>query len=213
MRREYGEGMMKKNVLENHERYRERIKLFKGFGYDIDKERDFIIENAQPIEGKILEIGTGKGHFAVALAQKGYHFTTVDISEEEQEFAKLNIQHLGLLDRVNFVIADAQHLHFSDSSYDISFGINLIHHLSQPLKVVDEFFRVTVPDGKIVISDFSKEGFEIIKELHKSEGRHHDSGHCTLNEISEYVLSKGYQIDRFSSKCQELIIIRKKVIR
>ncbi|MBU1997305.1 MAG: class I SAM-dependent methyltransferase [Candidatus Omnitrophica bacterium] len=201
---------MEKIVLENHERYRDRIKLFKSFGYDIDKERDFIIENAQPIEGKILELGTGKGHFAVALAQKGYQFTTVDISEEEQKFAKMNIQYLGLQDQVNFVIADAQHLHFPDASYDISFGINLIHHLSQPLKVVDEFLRVTAPKGKIVISDFSKEGFTIIKELHKSEGNHHDSGHCTLNEIAEYVLSKGFQIDKFNSKCQELIIIRKR---
>ncbi len=200
---------MEKIVLENHERYRERIKLFKSFGYDIDKERDFIIENVQLIEGKILEIGTGKGHFAVALAQKGYQFTTVDVSEEEQKFAKMNIQYLGLLDKVNFVIADAERLHFSDNSYDVSFGINLIHHLNQPLKVIDEFLRVTVPDGKIVISDFSKEGFEIIKELHKSEGRHHDSGHCTLNEMAEYALSKGFQIDKFNSKCQELIIIRK----
>lgn len=200
---------MDKNISENHERYRERIKLFKSFGYDIDKERDFVIENAQPIKGKILELGTGKGHFAVALAQKGYQFTTVDISEEEQGFAKMNIQYLGLMDKINFVIADAEHLNFPDNSYDVSFGINIVHHLSQPLKVVNELLRVTVPDGKIVVSDFSKEGFAIIKELHKSEGKQHDSGHCTLNEIAEYVLGKGFQINKFNSKCQEMIIIRK----
>ena len=84
--------MMDKNVLENYERYCNRIKLFKSFGYDIDKERDFVIEKAQPIERRILELGTGKGNFAVALAQKGYQITTVDISEEEQKFAKMNIQ-------------------------------------------------------------------------------------------------------------------------
>ena len=151
-----------------------------------------------------------RGQVAVALAQKGYQFTTVDISEEEQSFARMNIQYLGLQSQVDFVVADAEHLHFPDDSYDISFGINLIHHLSQPLRVVDEFLRVTASNGKIVISDFSKEGFTIIKELHKSEGNHHDSGHCTLNEISEYILSKGFQFDKFNSKCQELIIIRKR---
>ena len=121
----------------------------------------------------------------------------------------MNIQYLGLQSQVDFVVADAEHLHFPDDSYDISFGINLIHHLNRPLKVVDEFLRVTSPQGKIVISDFSKEGFAIIKELHKSEGRHHGSGQCTLNELSEYILSKGFQLKKFSSQCQELIIIRK----
>ncbi|HAB53873.1 MAG: hypothetical protein A2Y03_10665 [Omnitrophica WOR_2 bacterium GWF2_38_59] len=202
--------MMDKNVLENYERYCNRIKLFKSFGYDIDKERDFVIEKAQPIEGRILELGTGKGNFAVALAQKGYQITTVDISEEEQKFAKMNIQYFGLLEKVNFVIADAEHLHFPDDSYDISFGINLMHHLSQPLKVLDEFLRVTSTRGKIIISDFSKEGFSIIKKIHESEGGDHNSGNCTLNEIAEYILSKGFQIDKFNSKCQELIIIRRR---
>ncbi|MDP8212491.1 MAG: class I SAM-dependent methyltransferase [Candidatus Zapsychrus exili] len=200
---------MDKNILENHQQYCARIKLFKSFGYDIDEERYFIIKNVQPIEGRILELGTGKGHFAVALVKSGYQFTTVDISEEEQKFAKMNIQYLGLLDKVNFVVADAQHLHFADASFDVSFGINLIHHLSQPLKVIDEFLRVIALNGKIVISDFNKEGFKIIKELHKSEGRDHSSGHCTLNEVVEYITVKGYQVEKFSSKCQELIIIRK----
>ncbi len=198
---------MEKNVLENHERYRDRIKLFKSFGYNIDEERDFVVKNSQQIEGKILEVGTGKGHFAIALAQKGYQFTTVDVSAEEQKFAKMNIQYLGLLDKVNFVIANAERLRFPDNSYDVSFGINLIHHLSQPLNVIDEFIRVTEPNGKIILSDFTKEGFKIIKELHKSEGKIHDSGNCTLNEIAEYLLSKKLQIKKVRSNCQELMII------
>ena len=201
---------MDEHIIENHKRYCDRVNLFQRFGYDIAKERDFIIEKSQPIEGKILEIGTGKGYFAVALAQKGYYFTTVDISNEEQKFAKINIQFLRLQNRVNFVIADAQHLHFPDASYDISFGINLMHHLSEPLRVIDEFVRVTAPGGKIVISDFSKEGFSIVGKIHKSEGRHHNSGPCTFNEIATYAAGKRLQIERFNSKCQELLIMYKR---
>ncbi len=200
---------MDKNIIENHERYCSRIKLFKNFGYDIEAERDFIINSIEPFEGEILELGTGKGHFTAALVQKGYQITTVDISEEEQEFAKLNIQYLGLLDSVSFVTADAEHLPFSDASYDMSFGVNLMHHLNQPLKVVDEFLRVTASEGIIVISDFNKEGFEIIEEIHKSEGANHNSGKCTLNEVAQYLQSKGYQVKRSSSKCQDLMIIHK----
>jgi len=200
---------MDQNILENHKRYSDRIKLFKSFGYDIEKERDFIIENSQPIEGKILEIGTGKGHFTIALAQKGYQFTTVDISEEEQSFAKMNIQHINLLDKVNFIVDDAQNLKFKDSSFDICFGINLVHHLSQPLKVIDEIIRVTAPGGKIVIGDFNREGFSIVEKMHESEGRKHDSGLCTLNEVISYASGKVEQIETFNSRCQDLIIIKK----
>lgn len=203
---------MEKNILENHERYCDRIKLFKSFGYDIEKERDFIIESAQPIEGKILELGTGKGYFAMALAQKGYQFTTVDISEEEQQSAKMNLQYLGLFNKVNFVIADASQLHFPNASYDISFGINIVHHLEQPLKVIDEFIRVVRPGGKIVISDFSKAGFDVVQKIHESLGGHHSSGLCTLNEIVEYVQVKGLQVERFASQYQDLVIMKKRSI-
>ncbi|MBN1392902.1 MAG: hypothetical protein JW947_08885, partial [Sedimentisphaerales bacterium] len=58
-------------MLENHQKYSERKKLYMNFGYDIDKERSFVLEQAKPIFGKILEAGTGKGHFAIALAKQG----------------------------------------------------------------------------------------------------------------------------------------------
>jgi 2-polyprenyl-3-methyl-5-hydroxy-6-metoxy-1,4-benzoquinol methylase len=73
-----------KEVLENHQRYLERKSFYKELGYDIDKERKFIFDKSQPIFGDILEVGTGKGHFALALAKEGYRFTTFDISEEDR---------------------------------------------------------------------------------------------------------------------------------
>jgi len=200
---------MDQQIIENHKKYIYRVNLFQRFGYDIAKERDFIIEKAQPIEGKILEVGTGKGYLAVALAQKGYHFTTVDISEEEQSFAKMNIQYINLLDNVNFIVDDAENLKFKDSSFDVCFGINLVHHLSQPLKVIDEIIRVTAPGGKIVIGDFNREGFSVVEKIHESEGSKHDSGLCTLNEVISYASGKVEQIETFNSKCQDLIIIKK----
>ncbi len=200
---------MDKKNKENHEKYAERIKLFKRCGYDVEKERDFIIDRVQPIKGKILEVGTGKGHFAMALAQKGYEFTTVDISEEEQKFAKMNIQYLGLQNQVTFVVGNAQKLDFPDRNFDVSFAINLIHHLENPLKVIDEMLRVTQDRGNVVISDFNKEGFSIIKKIHQDQGGNHDSGLCTLHEIAAYAKGKGMQIKKFTSKCQDLIIICK----
>jgi len=38
--------VLDKKVLENHKRYLERKALYKSFGYDVDKERAFVIEKA-----------------------------------------------------------------------------------------------------------------------------------------------------------------------
>jgi len=200
---------MEEKIIENRKRYQDRISLFKEFGYDVAKERDFIIEKSQPIEGKILELGTGKGYFTVSLAQQGHHFTTVDISEEEQKFARMNIQYLGLDSKVEFVIDNAEQLKVDDENFDIAFAINLIHHLDHPFNVIDELIRVVSQKGKIILSDFSKKGFEVISRIHKSEGRHHSDGKCGLKDIENYLLKKNYQIENHNTDLQELMIVYK----
>jgi SAM-dependent MidA family methyltransferase len=45
--------------------------MFLKYGYDLDRERDVLLDQAAPLSGKILEAGTGKGHFAAALARRG----------------------------------------------------------------------------------------------------------------------------------------------
>ena len=195
-----------KEILENHKLYLERKALYKSFGFDIDKERDFIVENAQPIYGDILEAGTGKGHFALTLAKAGYNFTTFDISETEQAFAKLNLKYFGLETKVVFCIENGENLSFKDKSFDIVFAVNVLHHLVNPYKVIDEFIRVLSFKGKIIISDFTKEGLEIIDKIHALEGRTHEAGKTTLSDIKSYLVNKGFRIKEHKSKFQEILI-------
>lgn len=172
---------MNGKIVENHKKYLERIELFKSFGYDIWKERDLIIEKSLPLDGMILEVGTGKGHFAIALAQKGYHFTCVDISEEEQKYARMNVEYFGLQEHIDFKIANAEQLNFEDRSFDAVFAINMVHHLSNPHKVVDEIARVIKRTGKIIVSDFSRKGLDLVSKVHKSGGlRTRNSCNCRV---------------------------------
>jgi len=203
---------MDKGVLENHERYSERKNLYKSFGYDIDKERDFIIEKAQPLYGDILEAGTGKGHFSLALAKAGYHFTSFDISETEQAIAKLNLKYFGLDNHVDFCIEDGEHLSFKVASFDIIFCINMLHHLINPYQVINEFFRVLSLGGKIIISDFTEEGFKIMDKIHILEGRTHDVSKATMTDIESYLIDKGLRTQKYRSKFQEVLIAYRQII-
>ena len=133
---------MEKEIIENRQRYLERVNLYKKFGCDIEKERKFIIEKASPFYGGILEIGTGKGYLTMALAQERVKFISIDASLEEQNCAKMNLRHLGLQEKVDFRIENAEHLSFTDGAFDMIISANTIHHLAHPFLVMDELIRV-----------------------------------------------------------------------
>ncbi len=202
--------ILEKAIIENHKRYVERINFYKNFGYDIEEERRFILEKARPLYGDILEVGTGKGYLTLALAREGHKFTTVDISAEEQEFARLNIKHFGLEQKVDFLTRDARHLDFKDGSFDIVISLNMVHHLVNPFAVVDELTRVLKNEGRIVLGDFSKAGLALVNKLHKNEGKTHRVGLIGLNDIAKYLLSKGCKLEKDRTSFQEILVVYKK---
>jgi len=197
---------LEKQVLENYQRYLERKALYKSFGCDVDKEREFIVTKAQPLYGHILEAGTGKGHFALSLAKQGYRFTTFDISAEEQRFAKLTLRYFGLDNLVDFRIENGEHLSFEDGIFDMVFSVNTLHHLTNPHKVIDEFIRVLSFEGKVILSDFSEEGFQLMDKIHASEGKTHQVSRVSLADVERYLIDKGFKIEKYKSQFQEVLI-------
>lgn len=199
---------MKTDVIENHKNYIDRISFYRSFGYDLEKEREFILDKSVPISGDILEIGTGKGHFALALAKRGFNFTSIDISKEDQEIARLNMQYYGLEKQVSFKIENAEDLSFPDFSFDVIFSINVFHHLEKPQTVLNESMRLLRPGGKIVLSDFNAKGLEIINACHAHEGRVHDYFKHDLSDTRDYFTIIGLKVCEFQSEVQRVIIAK-----
>ncbi len=197
---------MEENVKANHNNYLERIELYKKFGYDIPQERSFIIEKSKPIHGRILEIGTGKGYFTIELARQRCYFSTVDISEVEQAIARLNIEYFGLQEFVDFKIEKKDALSFPDQSFDVIFCINTLHHFLYPFQMIDEMIRIRNSQGKIIVSDFSQEGFAIVEQVLAMEGKKHDISPISLDEIEAYFLRQKFRIEKYRSKVQKILI-------
>jgi len=198
-------------ILENHKKLLERKQLYELFGYDADKERDFVIERSKPFGGRILEAGTGKGHFALALARQGYKFVTFDISEEEQRFAKLNLAYFGFEKAADFMVEDGEKLDFPDASFDTVFSVNTIHHLRNPFRVIDELVRVLSREGKLILSDFTAQAFDIMDKIHALEGHTHETGKTTLSEIELYLKKKGFSVKKADSAHQHVLIMTRTV--
>jgi len=195
-----------KEVVENHKKYLERKALYKSFGYDVDEERDFILEQAKPLYGRILEAGTGKGHFSLALAKAGHSFVTFDISVEEQRFAKLNIAHFSFEKQVDFRIENGEHTSFSNGSFDVIFSVNVLHHLRNAYQVIDELIRVLSPKGKVILADFIEEGFKVMDKIHGLEGNTHEVGQVGLLDAEAHLIKNGFSVKKIKSMYQCVLV-------
>ena len=201
---------MKDEVIDNHKKFLERIEFYKKLGLDHIKEREFILDKSLPIGDNVLEIGTGKGHFSLSLAKRGYRFTTVDIDKEEQKIARLNLAYYKLQHLVDFRIEDALDMSFPDKSFDVIFSINVYHHLEAPFQMLEEMLRVLSLKGKIILGDFSKAGMDIVNKCHEIEGRKHDYFRNSLETAGGFFSDKGFKIQQANSFAQELIIAGRK---
>jgi SAM-dependent methyltransferase len=83
----------------------------------------------------ILDIGSGSGLISSKLLQKDRKVTSVDLSDS------------SLIERVRPIVYDGETLPFSNSSFDAALLITVLHHCTEPKKVLSEALRV----GKRVV--------------------------------------------------------------
>lgn len=193
-------------ALANHQRLAARNALMRRFGYDPTGGVKFVLDQALPLSGSILEIGTGKGRFLVALAPHASQLTTVDISAEEQRCARLNIRYEGVKTRIKYVLQDAAHLPWPAGTFDAVVTMNALHHLPHLDRVLEEMLRVVKPDGKLVLADLSPRGFQILEHAHRSEGHVHERHPHDFRGLKTWLHNRGWITRHRKGKLQEVIV-------
>lgn len=102
--------------------------------------------------GKFLEIGCGRGEFAVWLLEvlPTLDITAVDFSTAAIEFAR---QHaVDKCANIQLRKEDAQDLNFPDDCFDYVLSCECIEHVPQPRKMAAEVCRVLKPGGYFCIT-------------------------------------------------------------
>ena len=119
----------------------------KGEMYD-RLEKDTIKELLLNVNGKkLLDVGSGTGHWSQFFSEEGFTVTGVDISPEMVKIAsKKNVRN------ALFAITDAHNLPFENGTFDVSAAITSLEFVRNPAGVIHEMVRCTrQPNGKLIL--------------------------------------------------------------
>ncbi len=97
---------------------------------------------------RALDVGTGAGALALALAPLVREVVAVDVVPELLEQARLRAP-----ENVTLLEADAAALPFELGSFDLAGTLRTLHHVPRPELVVAEMARVTRPGGTLIVVD------------------------------------------------------------
>jgi ubiquinone/menaquinone biosynthesis C-methylase UbiE len=114
---------------------------------------DRLIEVAQPQAGwRALDVATGGGHTALAVARHVREVVATDLTREMLAAAERFIRGQGV-DNVSFREADATALPFEDGEFDLVTCRIAPHHFPDCAQFVRETARVLAPGGTAVVID------------------------------------------------------------
>lgn len=129
---------------------------------------DAMVALLKPRPGqKILDVATGTGAVAIALAQtlrQQGRVIGIDMSEAMIEKAISNVEKMAL-HNVDFFTMDAEAVEFKTDYFDhtvCSFGLFFLPNMEKALK---SWRRVTKPGGKILFSCFNENSFQPLRQI------------------------------------------------
>ncbi len=101
-----------------------------------------------PERGRVLDVGSGTGSLAYAIAERKPHLRIVGIDPSKEYIAYAGRRN-HFPDRAAFEVGDAQTLHFADSSFEAALSLLVFNFIPDPKRALLEIRRVTKPGGKL----------------------------------------------------------------
>lgn len=104
---------------------------------------------------EILDIGCGGGILAEELSKKGANVTGIDASEKTIEVAKQHSQENNL--KINYECSTLEdHLKKSKKKYDSIICFELIEHVPDQLKLINDISKVSKKGSKLFLSTINR---------------------------------------------------------
>jgi demethylmenaquinone methyltransferase/2-methoxy-6-polyprenyl-1,4-benzoquinol methylase len=133
----------------------DRMGALLSFGQD-PRWRRRLVEAVQPRPGlRVLDVATGTGLVAFALAERGCQVVGLDQSEQMLAAARAKLSDRPeLADRLTFVRGEAERLPFADAELDALTFTYLLRYVDDRAATMRELARVVRPGGRIGMVEF-----------------------------------------------------------
>lgn len=145
-----------------------------------------------------LDVSTGGGHTALALAPHVAHVTASDLTPRMLAAARRFLTSQGIAN-ADFVIADAERLPFLDATFELVTVRIAPHHYADVRQAVREMARVLIPGGRLVVIDNVAPEEALLDEYMNKWEQWRDPSHVRAYRASEwrtFLAEAGLRVER-----------------
>ena len=146
----------------------------------------------------VLDLGCGGGFMSEALANKGAKVIGVDPSEAAIAVAQDHAKGQGLA--INYKVATGENIPLPDQSVDCVVCVDVLEHVAQLDRVLDEVHRVLRPGGMFLFDTINRTPLAAFVVVHMGEtvlrllprGTHDPAKFIRPAELREELASRGF---------------------
>jgi demethylmenaquinone methyltransferase/2-methoxy-6-polyprenyl-1,4-benzoquinol methylase len=185
----------------------DRVGAVMSFGQD-PRWRRALVNAIAPKPGmRVLDVATGTGMVAFALAARGATVVGLDQSEAMLGGARVRLQRTPeLSERLSFVLGEAETLPFGDGEFDALSFTYLLRYVDDPGATMRELARVVRPGGRIGMVEFGVPRSSLLRGLWRVHTRIGlpALGRAVSRDWYEVGRFLGPNIERFHTSCPDL---------
>ena len=134
----------------------------------------------------VVDVGTGTGHTALALAPYAREVIAIDFTVPMLEAAR-QLAEERQIKNIRFVESDAHTLPLSNSSVDVVACRHAAHHFIDAAQAVSEWARILKPGGKLVLVDTMASEDPTLDAFVNEIDVLRDPSHIRNHRVSEWI--------------------------
>jgi ubiquinone/menaquinone biosynthesis C-methylase UbiE len=145
---------------------------------------------------RVLDVGVGTGHHAIALAGRDACVVGLDSSPEMLRIAGTRVRDLS----VELLRADANHLPFKNGSFDAVLAVTSLCFTADAYGVLQEVHRVLRPGGRLVLGELNR--LSLWGTLRRAEAlvrptTYRAAHFWSIRELHRMLISTGFDVGRW----------------
>jgi ubiquinone/menaquinone biosynthesis C-methylase UbiE len=119
---------------------------------DILRRHGYILEMAEGLQGRALEIGCGSGELLCNLLTRNFEVIGVDLTRSMIDASRTLVMKRCGGKTVDVAVADIENLPFCEESFDLVVAAGVIEYLASDEKALGGLYRILKPGGVLILS-------------------------------------------------------------